>query len=149
MLHEGVQPGDHSGVFLRDIDAGRHYSPWGAYGQSKLANLLFAKALATRLPQADQTANSVHPGVIATNLGRHMNPLVRGLFSSLGPALALKSVGQGAATQCYVAAHPDTARINGAYFADCNPHETTAFGQDEELATRLWEKTKEVIVRLP
>lgn len=47
----------------------RPYSRWGAYGQSKLANLLFTYELAKRLP-SHVTANAVHPGVVATELFR-------------------------------------------------------------------------------
>ena len=83
------------GIRLDDLagDKGK-YSALGAYGQSKLANLLFASHLATTLP-AGQTANSVHPGVIATNLGRHLPGIVQAVFRGLGPALVLKSVGDG------------------------------------------------------
>ena len=56
-------------------------------------DLLFAKELAARLPKPNQTANSLHPGVIATNLTRHMNPVVSGLFSTLGPLLPVVGAG--------------------------------------------------------
>lgn len=136
------------GIRFDDLGGEQGYTGWGAYGQSKLANLLFAKQLATRLPHAGQTANSVHPGVIATNLGRHLNPVVRSVFRAVGPALVLKSVPQGAATQCYAAVHAATATLRGAYLADCNVAQTSRHGQDAGLAVALWEATEALVARL-
>jgi WW domain-containing oxidoreductase len=136
------------GIRFDDLAAAKHYSPWGAYGQSKLANLLFARELATRLPQAGQTANAIHPGVIATNLGRHMGRAVNVLFGTLGPLLALKSVGAGAATQTYVAVHPTAARVSGEYWANCNVKESSTHGRDANLAKKLWEVTEGIVANL-
>ncbi|MCA9569382.1 MAG: SDR family NAD(P)-dependent oxidoreductase [Myxococcales bacterium] len=134
------------GIRLDDLDASRGYTPWGAYGQSKLANLLFAKHLATRLP-AGQTANSLHPGVIWTNLGRHMNPVV-GFAATLISPLFLKTIPAGASTQTYVATHPDVAATTGEYFADCNIAKPSAHGRDAALAEALWTKTEELVAAL-
>ncbi len=136
------------GVRLDDLAAERGYAPWKAYGQAKLANMLFAKHLATRLPKPGQRSTSVHPGVIATGLARHMNKGVQLLFNGLGPVFALKTVPQGAATQCYAAVHPDAAAHNGEYFANCNPKTPSAHGQDAALAAALWDKTEEIVAGL-
>jgi NAD(P)-dependent dehydrogenase (short-subunit alcohol dehydrogenase family) len=150
MLSSAAHVGTYrEGIRLDDFAAERGYSAWGAYGQSKLANLLFARHLASLLPQPGQTANSVHPGVISTNLARHMNPIARSIFAAVGPALVLKSVGQGAATQCYVAVHPDAADVRGEYFADCNVARSSAFGRDDALAEALWRRTEEFVAGLP
>jgi NAD(P)-dependent dehydrogenase (short-subunit alcohol dehydrogenase family) len=136
------------GIRLDDLDAAKGYSSWGAYGQSKLANLLFARELAKRLP-AGQTANSVHPGVIATNLVRHMLPdFAASLLRSAGTALALKTIPQGAATQTYVATHPDAAKVSGEYWADCNVAKSSKHGRDDALAAALWAKTEEIVAKL-
>ncbi|MCO4744928.1 MAG: SDR family NAD(P)-dependent oxidoreductase [Proteobacteria bacterium] len=137
------------GIRFDDLDAAKGYSGWGAYGQSKLANLLFARELATRLP-AGQTANAVHPGVIATNLGRNMN-IPGFLDAALRPVLNatfFKSVPQGAATQTYAASHPDAAEINGEYFADCNVARSSKYGRDADLARRLWETSEALVAKL-
>ncbi|NJN53059.1 MAG: SDR family oxidoreductase, partial [Gammaproteobacteria bacterium] len=106
-----------AGIDFDDLGAERKYSAWRAYGQSKLANVLFAAALAQRL-QNGATANSLHPGVIGTNLGRHMNPLLSaGLGLFMRPFS--KSVAQGAATSCYVATRPEASGVSGQYFSDC------------------------------
>lgn len=132
------------GIQLGDLTMEKGYGGNRAYGQSKLANLLFARALAKRLAGTGKTANAVHPGVIATNLARHMSPLVR-LAMPIASAIAMKSVGQGAATQCYVAVHPDAASVNGEYFADCNVAPTTAHGRDDALGEKLWVRTQEIL----
>ncbi len=139
--HTGTYP---EGIRLDDLDAAGGYSGWGAYGQSKLANLLFVRELARRLPEG-QTAYAVHPGVIATNLSRHMPGIVQTLFGSLGPVLALKSVGQGAATTCYCAVHPGAVSGSGGYWADCNVAKSSKHGADDGLARALWDKTMTLV----
>jgi NAD(P)-dependent dehydrogenase (short-subunit alcohol dehydrogenase family) len=137
------------GIRFDDLDAAQQYTPWRAYGQSKLANLLFVRELATRLPKPDQTAHAVHPGVIATNLTRHMMGSVgSALFAAMGSIVSLKSIGAGAATQVYVATHPEAAKVNGEYWADCNVTASSAHGRDTDMAKRLWQVTEEILAKL-
>jgi hypothetical protein len=108
-----------------------------------LANVLFANELNRRLPNGS-TANSLHPGIIATNLGRHM----QGGFSKLlGVFMApfMVSIAQGAATSCYVATSPELAGVGGRYFANCKPARVSKLGQDEALAEQLWSKSTELV----
>ena len=133
------------GIQLDNLDGSRGYQRWQAYGQSKLANLLFAKHLAKRVDRL--AVGSVHPGVIQTNLGRHMNPGLQAGFGMIGNLFS-KSIPQGAATQCYVAAHPDTASARGEYYADCNPAKPSRHGRDAALAERLWDKSEEIVASL-
>lgn len=130
------------GIRLDDLAAERSYTAWGAYGQSKLANMLFARQLANRLPKG-QTAYAVHPGVIATSLARHMSAVARASMEA-SSALFLKSIPQGAATQCYCATHPDVTKDSGRYFADCNVARPTKHGENDELARALWKKSEEI-----
>lgn len=136
------------GIQFDNLDGSRGYGEWANYGQSKLANLLFAKELARRFAGTKKTANAVHPGVIATNLGRHMNPVARGAFALFKP-LVLKSEAQGAATQVFVATHPSLADVSGKYFADCNVASPRADAEDPGLAKRLWDETEKLVARLP
>jgi NAD(P)-dependent dehydrogenase (short-subunit alcohol dehydrogenase family) len=136
------------GVRLDDLAAARGYSPWGHYGQSKLANLLFAKELARRLAGTRRTANAVHPGVIATNLTRHLPLPARLLWALAGP-LALKTAAQGAATQVYAAAHPAMAGTTGAYLADCNLAPCRRDADDPAAGRALWEATERLVAGLP
>lgn len=136
-----------SGIQFDDLTLERNYTPWRAYGQSKLANMLFARALSKRFQGSARTANAVHPGVIATNLNRHMSLGAR-LFFPVASAIAMKSIPQGAATQCYVAVHPATANISGEFFSDCNVARSSTAGRDLALAERLWSVTEEIVATL-
>jgi NAD(P)-dependent dehydrogenase (short-subunit alcohol dehydrogenase family) len=135
------------GIELDNLSGERGYSPWKAYGQSKLANLLFAKQLAKRLQGTRVTANALHPGVIKTELGRSMSPVVRLVLSAASP-IALKSVAEGAATQCYVATRPELAGVSGEYFADCNVAKSSALSHDSALAEKLWEESERIVAKL-
>lgn len=141
----GMAP--RGGIEFDNLSGARDYQPWKQYGQSKMANLLFAKELARRFEGTRRVANAVHPGVIQTNLGRHMNPIATFFFGLASP-LVLKSVGQGAATTCYVAVHPATASVSGRYFADCNVAQERADGSDLETAKKLWAASEEIVARL-
>lgn len=132
------------GIQFDNLSGEKGYTSWIAYGQSKLANILFAKELARRLEGTDKVANALHPGVINTNLARHMNSIVDVAMSAISP-IALKSIPQGAATQTYLAAHPDAAKVSGEYFSHCNPARPTSKARDAALATKLWEKSEEIV----
>jgi NAD(P)-dependent dehydrogenase (short-subunit alcohol dehydrogenase family) len=151
MLSSGAHSWAPSGgIQFDDLSFAQNYRPNAAYGQSKLANLLFARSLARRFDEDaahDRTSYAVHPGVIATNLGRHM-PLAVRLTMPIANAIAFKSIPQGAATQCYVATHPDVKPHNGAYFADCNVAKSSRHARDEALAERLWTATEDVVAGL-
>ena len=103
--------------------------------------------LAKRFAGTAKTANSLHPGVIHTNLTRSMNPLAR-VGLSIGAPLVLKSIPEGAATQCYLAVHPDVAGVSGKYFADCNESRTSAHGRDEAMAEKLWDVSEKIVAEV-
>lgn len=132
-----------AGIDFENLSGEKRYSPWEAYGRSKLANILFAKHLARRFDGTQRVANALHPGVIRTQLSRHMNPLVNVGWAIGGPLL-LKSVAEGAATQVWAAVHPDAANINGEYLADCNIARPQRRAEDAELAARLWEESERI-----
>lgn len=142
--HRMAPPG---GIQFDNLRGEKKYHPWAAYGQSKLANLLFAKELARRWAGSQRAVNAVHPGVIGTNLWRNMPRMLSALVKATSP-LFLKSVSEGAATECYVATHPDAAKISGAYFKDCNEAEPTALAKDAHLARRLWSESETIAASL-
>jgi len=130
-----------AGIEFDNLDGSKGYSGWRAYGQSKLANILFANELAKRLPQGS-TANALHPGMIRTNLGRHMGgPLSVIMGLTLWPFMI--SIERGAATSCYLAAHPEVSGKSGRYFANCREATPSRLARDEALARRLWDVTVE------
>jgi WW domain-containing oxidoreductase len=136
------------GIEFDNLDGSKGYDGWKNYAQSKFANVLFAKELARRFEGTKRTANAVHPGVIATNLGRHMNPIVWSLYSALAP-LFLKTVPQGAATEVYVATSPALDGVSGEYFADCNVAQARRETNDATLARKLWETSEKIAADLP
>lgn len=128
--------GPASGIEFDDLSADRDYDPFRAYGQSKVANGLFSREFARRLADTNATSNSLHPGVIKTNLGRY---LPENDDDEEPTSFRYKSIGAGSATQCYVATAPDLAEVTGYYFSDCNPAMPNDHMQNDELATKLWE----------
>lgn len=141
-----------AGIEFDNLSGERGYKPWAAYGQSKFANILFAKELAKRFAGTGKTANALHPGVIPTKLSRNMgmSPWVESLiFGGIGGALFMKNVGQGAATECYVAVNPKVAGVTGEYFADSNIKAPRADAKDPALAAKLWEVSEKIVAGLP
>lgn len=116
-----------------------------AYGQSKLSNVLHANELTRRFKEEglNITANSLHPGIITTNLFRHFN-YGNGIVNTVGK-LMFKNVQQGAATTCYVALHPQVKGVSGEYFQDSNLHKASQHGQDVGLAKKLWDFTTNLL----
>ncbi|KAK3445269.1 short-chain dehydrogenase TIC 32 B, chloroplastic isoform X1 [Eucalyptus grandis] len=133
------------GIRFDDINDQLGYSDKKAYGQSKLANILHASELSRRLQQegANITVNSVHPGLIMTNLMRHSFISMR--IMKMLTYLLWKNVPQGAATTCYVALHPSLKGVTGKYFLDCNEMEPSALARDERLAKKLWDFSNELV----
>ncbi len=133
-----------AGIEFDNLSGERDYAPWKMYGQSKLANILCAKQLAKRLEGTGQTANAVHPGVIRTNLVRHIeNP------DEMLSSMTLKTIPQGAATQVLVATHPELSDVTGKYFADCQVKETLHDqAENAELAEELWAKSEQLVAQL-
>ncbi|CAN1180660.1 Short-chain dehydrogenase TIC 32, chloroplastic [Linum perenne] len=145
--HRATYP---NGIRFDKINDKTGYSAYLAYGQSKLSNILHANELSRRLKEegANITANSLHPGIIATNLFRHMTiisvPMVAGIVDAFGK-LAFKNVQQGAATTCYVALHPQVKGISGEYFSDSNLGNTTSLGKDAALGKKLWDFSSDLV----
>lgn len=128
-----------------DLRRDRGYASWGVYGDSKLANILFSRALARRLAGRHVTANAVHPGVVATSFagdgdtgwfGRWLMPLARPFL--LTPA-------QGAATSLHVATAPETATVSGRYFAKSRESTPTKYALDDAEAERLWAESERML----
>jgi len=118
---------------------GADYSAFGAYANSKLANVLFTYELARRLEGTKVTANCLHPGAVGTNL-------FRGLPKLLQAAIALVTIGpeRGARTSIYLASSPEVEGVNGKYFARRKQESSSQASYDEKAARRLWEVSEEL-----
>lgn len=119
----------------------RRYSGWGAYGQSKLANVLFSKKLALMMAEegVNIKAYSLHPGAIETNLQQYTGYL-KWFFIFF--FWMCKSIPQGAATTI-VACTRDLP--SGCYLSDCVETEPSKDGQNMDLANKLWDLTESLI----
>lgn len=160
----------HAPVNFDDIHwQAREYNKWGAYGQSKTANALFTVALQKRLQPHGIDVFAVHPGVIPTELGRHLTEDdIKALMNSqsLGGErkesggtsrgrLTLKSIPQGAATSVWAATAPELAGRGGLYLEDCRvaeevpmgvaEHGYVAWARDPEAAERLWAVSEAIV----
>jgi len=124
----------HSGrLALEDLTGERGWTPYGAYSNSKLANLLFTRALAKRLARTRITANALHPGVVGTKL-------LRAGFGSGGAG-----VERGAQTSVFLASAREVEGLSGRYFVDCREAAPARHAQDERLAESLWAESERLL----
>ncbi|KPP75375.1 retinol dehydrogenase 14-like [Scleropages formosus] len=135
-------------INFEDLNSEQSYDKAFAYGRSKLANLLFTLELAKRLEDSGVTVNALMPGIVRTNLGRHVHiPLLaKPLFSLISWAF-FKTPLEGAQTSIYLACSSDVEGVQGKCFADCKEEELLPKATDEEVATKLWD-ISEIMVGL-
>jgi NAD(P)-dependent dehydrogenase (short-subunit alcohol dehydrogenase family) len=145
-----------SPVVFDDIDyAFRDYHPFGAYGQSKTANVLFSVEATRRWADDGITSNALMPGAIFdTRLGRHVDATHA---ASARTQLRLKTVAQGAATSALLAGSPLLNGIGGRYFEDCREAPVVArrgapgsggvaaYAVDPANAERLWDVSLKMV----
>ncbi|KAM4718168.1 retinol dehydrogenase 12, like [Anableps anableps] len=124
-------------INLEDINSEKSYNKSKAYAQSKLANVLFTHSLAKRLEGTGVTTYSLHPGIVQTDLWRHLSAPER-FFIKIARPFTKDSV-QGAQTTIYCAVEPSLEKESGGYYSDCAPASCSAAGKDDELAEKLWE----------
>ena len=138
-------------INFADLNSRGSYDRWRAYGQSKLANILFSNELARRLPTATTgvTVNSLHPGVVATELGRFLLPdgetaWWQAPLVAAASAFALTPP-QGAATSVYLASSREVEGVSGEYFDKGKPIWTSAEARNGVVARRLWDTSVELV----
>ena len=128
-----------------DLQATRRYSAMGAYGVSKLANILFTRALAKRLQGAPVTATCLHPGFVRSSFGS--NNQVSPLFK-FGFRLAMsfaRTPEKGAETVIYLASSPEVRGASGGYYFDCKPTTPSPAAQDDGAAEQLWRVSEQLV----
>jgi len=135
---------DPAGIEWDNLSGNRNYDPSRAYGQSKLANALFALELSRRLTGTKATANALHPGLVDTKIFRHLPLTLRGYRGIFSPHKL--TVEEGAATSCYVATSPTLAGVNGYFFTRCNPViPPNPHALDVKAAARLWTVSEQLL----
>jgi retinol dehydrogenase-12 len=123
-----------------DLMLEKKYSEWVAYGQSKLANILFTRYLAAYWQKKgiQTTANCLHPGTVRSNFGKQDFWFIRFAFTYLP---LFKTTAQGAKTSLHLALSPDVATCNGAYFDNCREKKTTKAAHDTLAMQTLWQRS--------
>ncbi|XP_066282243.1 retinol dehydrogenase 12-like [Branchiostoma lanceolatum] len=142
----------HDGsINFGDINWEGGYNFMKAYGQSKLANVMFARELSKRMEGSGVTAYSLHPGVILTEGGRHVKKVVGNIIVFLTPIILLgmllfgKNVRQGAQTSIYCAVTEGLEVHSGKYFSDCEVTEPSPLAKDDDVSKRLWDLSAEMV----
>ncbi|XP_042507705.1 short-chain dehydrogenase TIC 32, chloroplastic-like [Macadamia integrifolia] len=125
------------------------YKPFDGYGRSKLANILHANELSKQFQEGgvNVTANSLHPGLIPTNITRYTN-FLRATPLALLTKPFVKNIEQGASTTCYVALHPNLKGITGKHFADCNEKQPSSQALDKDLGRKLWDFSQDLLNKI-
>ncbi|HSE38458.1 MAG TPA: SDR family oxidoreductase [Blastocatellia bacterium] len=118
---------------------GRDYSAFGAYANSKLANVLFTYELARRLKGTGVTVNCLHPGGVGTNLYRGLPKFLQALIK-----LVTISPERGARTSIFLATSPQVEGVTGKYFVRSRQQESSEASRNEEAARILWEVSAEL-----
>lgn len=133
------------GLDFDDLQSTQRYRALRVYGASKLANLLFAREAAARWAGDGITVNALHPGFVATRLGRD------GDGGKLGDIVApllrpfARTPEKGAVASIHLATSPSVAGVTGDYFVDTKARTPAATALDEGAARRLWDISERLV----
>ena len=125
-----------------NLQGEKHFAAMQAYGQSKLANVLFTYELARRLEGTGVTVNALHPGFIATGFARNNGDFFNFGMKLIGPFI--RKPDQGAQTSIYLASSPEVEGVSGKYFIDCKAVDSSPRSHDQALAEKLWQVSLEL-----
>jgi NAD(P)-dependent dehydrogenase (short-subunit alcohol dehydrogenase family) len=129
---------ENAGLDFEDLQFERRpYALMRAYGQSKLAHVLFTFELASRLEGTGVTANCLHPGFVGSNLGSQIGPVVGFFWRLVSPLLT--SSEKGADTPIYLALSPEVKDVTGRYFVARRPSPPHPLSADPAARCHLWD----------
>ena len=134
----------HYGKMLNfdDLQFKRRYQPLKAYGNSKFANVLFTYALARKLEGSGVTVNALHPGFVATNIGKDNGFFVRLIYPILKTRMITPE--EGAQTSIYLATSTEVEDISGKFFVMKEPVKSDGSTYDEQAQNQLWKISEEL-----
>ncbi len=134
-----VSSGAHAAghIAFEDLQGEKQFRGWGAYSQSKLANILFTRELARRLEGTGVTVNAVHPGVVRTHFASNGGFALRIGFILMAPFM--RSPARGAETSIFLASARELERVSGKYFMNSAPAQSSPASHDDDVARRLWD----------
>ncbi|HEV2580918.1 MAG TPA: SDR family oxidoreductase [Ktedonobacteraceae bacterium] len=141
-----VSSDSHEAGYIRldRLQSDRGYRPMRAYGQSKLALVLFTYELARRLEGSGVTVNALHPGFVSTNIAQSgIGPIGR----AAARLIFLRGITpeEGAKTSIYLASSPEVEGVTGKYFVKSIPRRSVEVSYDEALQRRLWEESVKLV----
>ena len=137
--------GAHKGarIDFDDLQSTGRYHGLRVYGMSKLANILFTRALARRLQGTGVTATCLHPGFVRSQIGRGIEGVGGSIFGFL--SRFARSPDKGAETLVYLAASPLVEGASGGYYFDCKEIAPSPAAQNDTDAQRLWDLSTKLV----
>ena len=120
-----------------NLQGEKSFDGWQQYGNTKLANILFTRELASRLEGTGVTVTCLHPGVIHTNLMSNYSAFISTAWHLV--QWFFKQPDEGAETSVYLASSPGVEGESGGYYAQSTLAEPTDAGRDTAVGRRLWE----------
>lgn len=131
-------------IHFADINLKKGFNVFKAYGQSKLANVLFTREMAKRLAERNITVNCCHPGAVATNMGVSRDTgFGKTITRMLKPFFQTPE--KGARTAIFLATDPSVKEISGEYFYKCKIAKSSKRSKDMTLAKRLYDFSVELV----
>ncbi len=128
---------------FEDLQSKENYKGLKVYGQSKLANILFTRSLASKLKDYKITVNCLHPGYVDTGIGLNNEGFFVRLLMNLGRPFA-KKTDKGAETSIYLCASPEVEKVTGEYFVDCEIEKLLGSAKSDDQAEKLWSISSEL-----
>jgi len=127
-----------------DLEGKKRFNGWKAYGQSKLANIMFTYELANRLLDSDVTANCLHPGFVATGFAQNNGGWFAKVFAVMQRYIAITPE-QGAETTVFLARNDSVATTTAKYFDKCKPVASSKVSYDVTTQRRLWQLSQDMV----
>jgi NAD(P)-dependent dehydrogenase (short-subunit alcohol dehydrogenase family) len=122
---------------FNNLQGEKKYTSFNAYGQSKLANLLFTYELARRLEGSGVTVNALHPGYVHTGLAQNNGAIIQ-VFAGLLSRTFGRKPEEGARTSIFLATSPEVEGVSGKYYADCRQVQSSPESYSRSIAEKLW-----------
>ena len=142
-----VASGAHSfvkSIRFDDIQLKRGYKTFEAYGRSKLANILFTRTLSQRLAGKGVTVNCLHPGAVATDIGKQHGEFIAKIIPILLKPF-FRGPQKGAETSIYLCTNAKVADQTGGYWYNCKLTRVKPWAEDDAQAQRLWDYTQDTL----
>ena len=142
-----VASGAHSFVKsmgFDDIQLQQSYKMFEAYGRSKLANILFTRTLSQRLAGKGVTVNCLHPGAVATDIGKQHGELIAKIIPILLKPF-FRGPQKGAETSIYLCTDDKVADQTGGYWYNCKLTTVKPWAEDDAQAQQLWNYTQDTL----